>query len=104
MKTYTLIGPDGKPYESPQKGTLGGYKAKKIYGRLDCPSALSYIAKGQYVQHRVFFADELTAIEANYRPCSRCMNDRYKLWKQAEAQAGDDKEQAKKIYRSLCGY
>ena len=61
---YTLIGPDGRPYESKTPGTLGGYKPSKIYGRLDCPSALRHIAKGHYVRHRVFFADEATAIAA----------------------------------------
>ena len=33
----------------------------KIYGRLDCPSALRAIAVGGYVASRVFFADEPTA-------------------------------------------
>ena len=46
-KVYHLIGADGKPYDSTEPGTLGGHKGLKIYGRLDCPSALRYIAKGQ---------------------------------------------------------
>lgn len=78
---YTLIGPDGKPYQSATPGTLGGYKPRKIYGRLDCPSALRTIAKGGYLRHRVFFADEATAIEAGFRPCARCMPEQYKAWK-----------------------
>ena len=49
--------------------------------RLDCKSAIRYIQKGEYVKHRVFFADELTAIEAGYRPCGVCMKERYKQWK-----------------------
>ena len=49
---YHLIGKDGKPYDSETPGTLGGHRKLKIYGRLDCPSALRYIAKGQYVAHR----------------------------------------------------
>ena len=61
MKEYTLIGKDGKPYQSIVPGTIGGHRKLKIYGRLDCPSALKYIAKGQYVQHRVFFANEEVA-------------------------------------------
>ncbi len=28
-KVYHLIGEDGKPYDSYEKGTLGGYKPKK---------------------------------------------------------------------------
>ncbi|GER89024.1 metal-binding protein [Dictyobacter vulcani] len=104
MKMYTLVGPDGKLYESARKGTFGGYKREKIYGRFDCPSANRAIAKGQYVQHRVFFADEITAIEAGYRPCGNCMKERYSLWKQAEGQASGDRKRAREIYRSLCGY
>lgn len=90
QKLYSLIGPDGKEYLSPTKCTLGGHRKLKIYGRLDCPSALRYIAKGQYVQHRVFFADEETALAAGYRPCAKCLKDRYDLWK-----AGQLKAQAK---------
>lgn len=71
-KLYTLIGADGKPHLSRKKGTLGGYRKGKIYGRLDCPSALRWIAKGHYVKHRVFFADAATATAAGYRPCKVC--------------------------------
>jgi methylphosphotriester-DNA--protein-cysteine methyltransferase len=34
--------------------------------------ALRAIANGGYVSHRVFFADEPTAIAAGYRPCGVC--------------------------------
>ena len=78
---YQLIGPDGKLYDSEIPGLFGGHKTLKIYGRLDCPSAAMYIAKGQYVKHRVFFKDEATAIAAGYRPCARCMPEAYKKWK-----------------------
>jgi len=64
MKQYKLIGKDGKDYLSNSPGALGGHKKLKIYGRLDCSSALRYIAKGKYVKYRVFFADEETAIAA----------------------------------------
>ena len=57
----------------------------KIYGRLDCPSALRAIARGGYVRYRVFFADELTAIAAGYRPCAVCCPDRYRAWKAARS-------------------
>lgn len=79
-KSYILLGPNG-PYESSVPGTLGGYKPRKLYGRLDCRSALRAIANGHYVKHRVFFADEATAIACGYRPCSRCMPQEYKAWK-----------------------
>jgi methylphosphotriester-DNA--protein-cysteine methyltransferase len=82
MKRYKLIGEDGTPYESATPGTLGGHTATRIYGRLDCPSALRALANGGYVTHRVFFADEATAVAAGYRPCARCLPDRYRAWKE----------------------
>ena len=80
-KRYRLLGADGLPYESAAPGTLGGHRRTKVYGRLDCPGALRWIAKGHYVRHRVFFADEETAIVAGYRPCARCMPEQYRKWK-----------------------
>jgi len=80
-KTYKLLDEKGKPYISNIPGKFGGNKKLKIYGKLDCPSALRYIAKGQYVKNRVFFADEKTAIKAGYRPCSICMKEAYREWK-----------------------
>ncbi len=82
MKCYTLIGPDGTPYTSAIPGTFGGHRATCVYGRLDCPSALRALANGGYVKHRVFFADEATAVAAGYRPCARCLPERYQAWKQ----------------------
>jgi methylphosphotriester-DNA--protein-cysteine methyltransferase len=77
---YTLIGPDTRPYQSSSKGTLGGNRRLKLYGRLDCPSALRAIAKGGYVRNRVFFADEQTALAAGYRPCAVCLPDKYRAF------------------------
>jgi hypothetical protein len=79
-KTYTLIGADGQPYRSPTKGTIGGHRRSKIFGRLDCPSALRAIKRGGYVRHRVFFADPATATKAGYRPCAVCQPDAYQEW------------------------
>ena len=81
MTRYMLIGQNGASCVSATPGTLGGHKATRIYGRLDCPSALRAIAKGGYVAHRVFFADEAAAIAAGYRPCARCLPERYRGWK-----------------------
>ena len=64
LKKYKLIGRDGKEYISDIPGTLGGNKKLKIYGRLDCPSALRWIKKGYYTQNRVFFESEEIAKEA----------------------------------------
>lgn len=58
---------------------MGEYKVKKIYSRLDCPSAKRYMEKWKYVKNRVFFADEETAIAAGYRPCGICMKEEYKM-------------------------
>lgn len=80
-KLYTLLDESGNPYKSETPGLLGGHRKLKIYGRLDCPSALRHISKGQYVKYRVFFADEETAIAAGYRPCGVCMKEAYKKWK-----------------------
>lgn len=81
---YKLLDQHGKEYLSEEPGTIGGHKKLKIYGKLDCPSALRYIAKGQYVKYRVFFKDEKTAIDAGYRPCGICMKSEYKKWKEKQ--------------------
>jgi methylphosphotriester-DNA--protein-cysteine methyltransferase len=83
-KTYTLLGADGKPYESATKGQWGGHRSTRIYGRLDCPAALRAIARGGYTGHRVFFAAEAVAIAAGYRPCSACCPGRYLEWKSSQ--------------------
>ena len=76
---YKLLGADGNIYESETPGQLGGNSKLKIYGRLDCPSALSTIRRfpGAYEKHRVFFADEKTALAAGYRPCGNCLRKKY---------------------------
>jgi hypothetical protein len=78
--SYTLLGADGRPHESDVKGTWGGHRRTRIYGRLDCPSALRAIAAGGYVRHRVFFAVEAAAVAAGYRPCAVCCPVRYRAW------------------------
>jgi hypothetical protein len=80
-KTYTLLGGDGKPYRSPVKGAIGGHRGSRIFGRLDCPSAIRAIERGGYVRHRVFFADPATATATGYRPCAVCLPDAYGEWK-----------------------
>src|SRR5215213_7125446 len=77
-----LIGADGRPYASRTPGTLGGHRRSMIYGRLDCPGALRWIARGHYLRHRVFFADEATARAARYRPCAVCMQEAYRRWRE----------------------
>ena len=78
---YKLIDKNGCEYSSDVPGTFGGHKKLKIYGRLDCSSALRWIKKGHYTKFRVFFIDEETAISAGYRPCGVCLPEKYKKWK-----------------------
>ncbi len=86
-RSYTLVGPDGRPYESETPGSLGGHRWTRIYGRLDCPGARRAIARGGYVASRVFFRDEADAVAAGYRPCAVCMPDAYRSWRE-RAQRG----------------
>jgi hypothetical protein len=102
MKRYKLIGADGKLYQSTTPGLFGGHRGGKGYGRLDCPCAARWIAKGYYVKYRVFFADEVTAIAAGYRPAACCLKERYAVWKQALSESRS-REQALFLYRRRIG-
>ncbi|MBF6463660.1 metal-binding protein [Nocardia beijingensis] len=82
---YTLLDGDGRPYRSTLPGGYGGHRRSRIYGRLDCPSALRALARGAYRPHRVFFATELDALAAGYRPCGVCLPARYVAWKALRA-------------------
>lgn len=79
-RTWTLLGGDGTAYESPVPGTLGGNGRARIYGRLDCWSALRALRQGGYADHRVFFLDAATARAAGYRPCGHCLRTEYREW------------------------
>ena len=81
QRKWTVIGADGKPYESARPGTLGGHRGTRIYGRLDCPGALRAIARGGYVKSRVFFLNRTQARAAGYRPCAVCLPKEYAAWK-----------------------
>ena len=80
-KKFKLTDCNGQEYLSSIPGVLGGNRKLKIYGRLDCQSAKSWIEKGYYIANRVFFENEDIAIAAGYRPCAKCMPDKYKEWK-----------------------
>lgn len=77
---YKLLDSNGKEYLSEAPGAFGGNSKLKIYGRLDCASALSAIKRfpGRYEKSRVFFLDEKTALAAGYRPCGNCMRKQYR--------------------------
>ena len=81
--SWTLTGSDGAPYESHRRGALGGHRRSKLYGRLDCRSALQALARGGYARNRVFFLDEHAAQAAGYRPCAVCLPAQYAAWKTA---------------------
>ena len=83
MKTYWLLNEQRHKIASPVPGLLGGHRRSKIYGRLDCPGALRAIARGGYVTHRVFFADEAAALAAGFRPGAGCLPEAYRAWKNA---------------------
>lgn len=84
-KNYRLIDETGRVYESPDPGVLGGHRRSRIFGRLDCPNALRWLAKGHYAPHRVFFRDAQTARRAGYRPCAICLPAAYRAWKRTHA-------------------
>jgi methylphosphotriester-DNA--protein-cysteine methyltransferase len=84
---YRLLGSDQQPYRSTTPGTVGGHRRTRVYGRLDCPSALRAIARGGYVKHRVFFADAQVAVQAGYRPCAACLPAEYAAWKNGRKQS-----------------
>lgn len=89
-KLYTLIGRDGKPFLSSEKGEFGGNRSTKVYGRMDCPAALralSLDSRDVYIKNRVFFPDEATALAAGFRPCGTCLRERYKQWKAGQLDA-----------------
>jgi Metal binding domain of Ada len=84
-RVWNLIGADGTRYQSSEPGSLGGHRRSRIYGRLDCARALQAIARGGYVDRRVFFASEENAIAAGYRPCAVCLPRAYSTWKAGQA-------------------
>ena len=94
-RTWLLLGPDG-PYRSPVPGTLGGHRRSRIYGRLDCPGALRWIARGKYVTHRVFFADEATAVAAGFRPCANCLREAHRAWRREQQLSGSRERPARR--------
>lgn len=72
MKNYRILGPDNKTIFSEKKGKFGGHNKLKIFGKLDCKSAISWINRGEYAKYRVFFHEYEHAIAAGFRPCKKC--------------------------------
>ena len=86
-KQYRLMDADGQEVLSAVPGTFGGNRRRKIYGLLDCRSAVGSLPTG-YAKHRVFFADEATAIAAGFRPCGTCMQEEYRTWVEVSLRSG----------------
>ena len=87
QRTWTLLDRNQQSYESRAPGRFGGHRRSRIYGRLDCRSALRAIARGGYVKDRMFFVNAASARAAGYRPCAVCMPREYARWKAAHAGA-----------------
>ncbi|GLY30521.1 hypothetical protein [Kineosporia sp. NBRC 101731] len=106
-RVYTLLGADGRLYSSDVPGLLGGHRRLKVYGRLDCPSALRAIGQcrvgqtGGYLKYRVFFASETVAIAAGYRPCGACLPVKYQAWR--EARSAGDRAQGGRVWEEQLG-
>lgn len=80
VKKYKLLGADGNIYESEVPGEYGGNRETGVYGRMDCSAALNALKrpdKDHYIQNRVFFKDEVTALTAGFRPCGRCLREKW---------------------------
>lgn len=93
-RPYRLLGPDGS-YWSHKPGTFGGHSGTMVYGRLDCPVALSLIRRGRFrVETRVFFADADTARACGYRPCGACLREEFRAWKAAQPAKGTPPSQS----------
>ncbi len=55
---------------------FGGNMLLKIYGTLHCKSG-----KRMKKQNRIFFVDEIEAVQNGYRPCGNCLKEKNKTWK-----------------------
>ncbi|MBL0063205.1 MAG: metal-binding protein [bacterium] len=55
---------------------FAGNSKLKIYGTLACSSG-----KRMKRENRVFFATEPEAIAEGFRPCGRCLREKYSAWK-----------------------
>jgi methylphosphotriester-DNA--protein-cysteine methyltransferase len=61
---------------------FAGNKALKIYGHLNCVSG-----KRMKKSNRVFFSSEREALKMGFRPCAKCMESAYKVWKETRDSA-----------------
>ena len=64
---------------------------------MDCPVALSLLRRGFQPRHRVFFADEETAIAAGFRPCGACQREKYRAWKARRGPLGGRRQGRRRV-------
>ncbi|PTX09526.1 Ada metal-binding domain-containing protein [Sphingobacterium faecium] len=57
---------------------FSGDSRSNIYGLINCASG-----RRTRIKNRVFFKDEKEALDEGYRPCSHCLNEKYRKWKEA---------------------
>jgi len=66
-KKYRVINEQGKEVWTTTPGVFGGYRPRKIYGRLDCK-----IGMRMKKENRIFFSSRQAALNADYRACKNC--------------------------------
>ena len=71
MTRYTLVVPIALRINQSSPAPSEVIARPASTGAWTNPSALRAIDRGRYARHRVFFADEATAVAAGYRPCAR---------------------------------
>ncbi|WP_375444032.1 Ada metal-binding domain-containing protein [uncultured Fibrella sp.] len=59
--------------------TLAGNRPGKIYGQLNCRAG-----KRMNARNRVFFQNQIEAVDAGFRPCAVCLPEAYKRWKASQ--------------------
>ena len=85
-KTYTLLGADGRAVPERREGPARRQRPHQgLRHAWTAPSRSRCCAAGFEPKHRVFFADEETAIAAGFRPCGACMRARYREWRARQA-------------------
>jgi hypothetical protein len=58
-----------------------GYGKTASYAAVAKAAGHPKAVRAGYVKNRVFFADEQTALAAEYRPCAACLPDTHARWK-----------------------
>jgi len=77
-RTYTLLGADRRPYRKHGAGAVRRPPpGPDLRPTRTARRPGGAIARGATWAHRVFFADQPTAVAAGYRPCAVCLPAAY---------------------------